>query len=60
MMNVCVPNKILSLEYPSCIKEYKAYSHRDSKNEEFDDTLGFKWEWNNRSSKHIPFDWSSP
>jgi len=20
--------------------------------------MGFKWEWNNRSSKHIPFDWS--
>jgi hypothetical protein len=24
------------------------------------DALGFKWEWNNRSSKHIPFDWSGP
>jgi hypothetical protein len=22
--------------------------------------LGFKWEWNGRSSKHIPFDWSGP
>ena len=24
------------------------------------DALGFKWEWNGRSSKHIPFDWSGP
>jgi hypothetical protein len=24
------------------------------------DALGFKWEWNNRSSKHIPFNWSGP
>jgi hypothetical protein len=24
------------------------------------DALGFKWEWNDRSSKHIPFDWSGP
>jgi hypothetical protein len=24
------------------------------------DALGFKWEWNYRSSKHIPFDWSGP
>jgi hypothetical protein len=24
------------------------------------DALGFKWQWNNRSSKHIPFDWSGP
>jgi hypothetical protein len=24
------------------------------------DTMGFKWEWNGRSSKHIPFDWSGP
>jgi hypothetical protein len=24
------------------------------------DALGFKWEWNNRSSKHIPFDWKGP
>jgi len=24
------------------------------------DAMGFKWEWNNRSSKHIPFDWSGP
>ena len=22
--------------------------------------MGFKWEWNGRSSKHIPFDWSGP
>jgi hypothetical protein len=22
--------------------------------------MGFKWEWNGRSSKHIPFDWSRP
>jgi hypothetical protein len=24
------------------------------------DAMGFKWEWNSRSSKHIPFDWSGP
>lgn len=24
------------------------------------DAMGFKLEWNNRSSKHIPFDWSGP
>jgi hypothetical protein len=24
------------------------------------DAMGFKWEWNGRSSKYIPFDWSSP
>jgi hypothetical protein len=24
------------------------------------DVMGFKWEWNGRSSKHIPFDWSGP
>ena len=24
------------------------------------DALGFKWQWNNRSSKHIPFDWNGP
>ena len=24
------------------------------------DALGFKWEWNNRSSKHILFNWSGP
>lgn len=24
------------------------------------DALGFKWEWNGRSSKHIPFEWSGP
>ncbi len=24
------------------------------------DAMGFKWEWNGRSSKHIPFDWSDP
>lgn len=24
------------------------------------DALGFKWEWNDRSSKHIPFDWNGP
>ena len=24
------------------------------------DAMGFKWEWNGRSSKHIPFDWSGP
>ena len=24
------------------------------------EVLGFKWEWNGRSSKHIPFDWSGP
>ena len=24
------------------------------------DALGFKWEWNGRSSKHIPFDWNGP
>ena len=24
------------------------------------DAIGFKWEWNGRSSKHIPFDWSGP
>ena len=22
--------------------------------------MGFKWEWNGRSSKHIPFDWNGP
>ena len=24
------------------------------------DAMGFKWEWDGRSSKHIPFDWSGP
>jgi hypothetical protein len=24
------------------------------------DGMGFKWEWNGRSSKHIPFDWDGP
>jgi hypothetical protein len=24
------------------------------------DAMGFKWEWNGRSSKHIPFEWSGP
>lgn len=24
------------------------------------DVLGFKWQWNDRSSKHIPFDWNGP
>jgi hypothetical protein len=24
------------------------------------DALGFKSEWNGRSSKHIPFDWNGP
>jgi hypothetical protein len=24
------------------------------------DAMGFKWEWNGRSSKYIPFDWSGP
>ena len=24
------------------------------------DALGFKWKWNGRSSKHIPFDWNGP
>ena len=24
------------------------------------DAMGFKWEWNGRSSKHIPFDWGGP
>lgn len=24
------------------------------------DAMGFKWEWNGRSSKHIPFDWAGP
>jgi hypothetical protein len=24
------------------------------------DAMGFKWEWNGRSSKHIHFDWSGP
>jgi hypothetical protein len=24
------------------------------------DTMGFKWERKGRSSKHIPFEWSSP
>ena len=24
------------------------------------DAIGFKWEWNGKSSKHIPFDWSGP
>jgi hypothetical protein len=24
------------------------------------DTMGFRWEWNGRSSKHITFDWSGP
>jgi hypothetical protein len=24
------------------------------------DAMGFKWEWNGRSSKHIPFYWSGP
>ena len=22
--------------------------------------FGFKWEWDGRSSKHFPFDWSGP
>jgi hypothetical protein len=24
------------------------------------DAMRFKWNWNGRSSKHIPFDWSGP
>jgi hypothetical protein len=24
------------------------------------DTMGFKWQWNGKSSKHIAFDWSGP
>jgi hypothetical protein len=24
------------------------------------DAMGFKWEWNGKSSKHIPFEWSGP
>src|ERR687895_2291223 len=24
------------------------------------DAMGFKWEWNGRSSKHIPFGWNGP
>jgi hypothetical protein len=24
------------------------------------DAMGFKWEWDGRSSKYIPFDWSGP
>jgi hypothetical protein len=24
------------------------------------DAMGFKWEWNGRSSKHSTFDWSGP
>jgi hypothetical protein len=24
------------------------------------DAMGFKWDWNGRSSKHIPFDWTGP
>jgi hypothetical protein len=24
------------------------------------DAMGFKWEWNGRSSKYIPFDWGGP
>jgi hypothetical protein len=24
------------------------------------DSFGFKWEWDGRSSKHFPFDWSGP
>jgi hypothetical protein len=24
------------------------------------DAMGFKWQWNGRSSKHIPFEWSGP
>jgi hypothetical protein len=24
------------------------------------DAMGFKWDWNGKSSKHIPFDWSGP
>ena len=24
------------------------------------DSMGFKWEWNGRSSKYIPFDWTGP
>jgi hypothetical protein len=24
------------------------------------DDFGFKWEWDGRSSKHFPFDWSGP
>ena len=24
------------------------------------DSVGFKWDWAGRSSKHIPFDWSGP
>jgi hypothetical protein len=27
---------------------------------EVDNAMGFKWEWNGRSSKYIPFDWSGP
>ena len=24
------------------------------------EAFGFKWEWDGKSSKHIPFDWSGP
>jgi hypothetical protein len=24
------------------------------------DSMGFKFDWKGRSSKHIPFDWSGP
>jgi hypothetical protein len=24
------------------------------------DAMGFKWDWNGRSSKHIPFEWTGP
>jgi hypothetical protein len=28
--------------------------------DEVDNAMRFKWEWNGRSSKYIPFDWSGP
>lgn len=28
--------------------------------DEVDNVMGFKWEWNGRSSKYIPFEWSGP
>ena len=31
----------------------KAIAHRA-------EDFGFKWEWNGKSSKHIPFNWSGP
>ncbi len=38
---------------PLCQTCYKAVANRAG-------AFGFKWEWDGRASKHIPFDWSGP